>query len=153
MHRKLTDERIRAKQLYCEEGITSYVKLADRVGVSRETISAWAKEENWEKQRAQTLTTGANIARKIVKVLSKLVTQVEEVQDSGKTPMPEEIDRMLKYAETIRQLNEQYDRQGATVIAMNDFVDFVSMQPNEQELLKSLQRMLPKFFDQQIDNR
>lgn len=46
-----------AKTLYTKEGMTIQKHLAEKVGISENTISRWVREENWEKYRNNMLLT------------------------------------------------------------------------------------------------
>lgn len=58
-HTKDELERIKdhAKTLYTREGITLQKELAQRVGVSENTISKWVNENNWDKLKKNFLLT------------------------------------------------------------------------------------------------
>lgn len=144
--RVLTDEKIKARKLYVEDGITSFSELEDHVAVTRQTISRWAKEEAWANQRTSTLTSAPDIAKRVIKVLSQIVNEIEEMQANGVTPNPEQVKRMLSYAKSIRSLKDDYDEKGVLILFAKKLIGYLSSLPNERELLKGLQRVLPGFF-------
>lgn len=82
---KLTTQQKKewAKTLYTKEGMTVQKQLADKVGVSYNTVNRWVNEENWEKYRNNMLLTREE---QMQNLLLELVEINEEIKsyDKGK---------------------------------------------------------------------
>lgn len=144
--RNLTNERLQCRQCFVTLGITEFKILESMHGVDRRTISKWADEENWVSQRASALVSPDSVAQKVVKVLAAYVDEIEQMQLEGMQPDPGQIKRVLEYSKALRQLDQEYDMRGAVLHFGQAFISYVAKLPEERELLKSLQRVMPGFF-------
>lgn len=90
---QLNTERELAKLYYI--GGMSQKNIAEKIGVSAQTVNRWAKEDNWESLRA-----AKTISRKelVLKMLQKIDQRLE---DGDWTP-----DEMVKAASAIEKLDK-----------------------------------------------
>lgn len=56
-------------------------EIADRVGVSRVTISKWCVAEGWKETRAAKNITRSELVNKLLLTIDNLITQVNESKD------------------------------------------------------------------------
>jgi len=55
--------------------------IAERIGVSRVTVSKWIKQSEWEKQRAAKTITRTELTNKLLLATAKLIDQVNSSDD------------------------------------------------------------------------
>jgi hypothetical protein len=144
--RALTDERIKARRLFVEDGITSFTDLETHVGVSRQTISKWAKDEEWESQRTSTVTSVENITVRMLGVLEKYLVQIEEKQDGGEDLSPKTVQQLKGMVDSIAALKKDFDERGGTIAMFKKLSAYLAQLKGERELRIGLQRIAPGFF-------
>ncbi len=83
MAEKLTTQQKKewAKTLYTKEGVTIQKQLAEKVGVSENTVSRWVRDEQWEKFRNNMLLTREE---QMQNLLQELVELNEFIKDRPK---------------------------------------------------------------------
>lgn len=145
-NRNLTNERILARQQYVDLGITSIKELADVVGVEERTIARWIKQDNWESQRENVLSTPLELESKLRKVLSQLVGEIADMQSDGVQPSPEQIKRAYQYTSMLRNLNDRYDERGMALIFTKKFIEFCANDPDGRKALPTLKKVLHSFL-------
>lgn len=95
MNKKETERAKELARLYFAQGDTQSV-IAEKVGVSRNTINRWVSENGWDVQRA-----AKTITRK--EVVNKMLQKINERLDSENwTP-----DELAKAAAAIQKLDKQ----------------------------------------------
>ena len=100
------DKKSIAKALYVQSGYTQE-EIADKVGVTRQTVGRWVKAEQWEELKAsQTITPAQIIAqfnRQIVEINDNI-----SMRESGKRfATPAEADAINKLATSIAKLQNE----------------------------------------------
>lgn len=144
--RVLTDERIKARKLYVEDGITSFTDLSVFVNATRQTIARWAEEDNWEAQRTSHITRPDNIAARMLRVLENYLVQVEEKQAAGEGLDPSVLKQLRDMTKAVKQTKDDFDERGGVITMWNKLISYLSQVPGERETLKSLKRIAPGFF-------
>lgn len=111
-----------AKLLYTVEGVTVQKELAERVGVSPQTINKWVQNEAWESYRASVIITKEA-------ELSRLYMQVTELNDfimqkpqGQRFANSKEADAMVKLTGAIRQL-ETDTSVADTIEVLKNFIN------------------------------
>ena len=94
-----------AKVLFLKENLTQQ-EIADRVGVSRVTLSRWVKEEQWEKMKVGlTLTKDEqiqNLYRQIAEINTAIATR--DPEQGKRFATPAEADTIGKLSTSIKKL-------------------------------------------------
>lgn len=94
------------------------IDIAEKVGVSRVTISRWATQENWREARAAKNITRPELVNKLLLTIDKLIEQVNTSND------PNLIaglgDKLAKLSAVIEKL----DKKANVVDAMEVFMAF-----------------------------
>lgn len=92
-----------AQILYLNENLTQQ-EIAERVGVSRQTIARWMKEEKWEERKIGMTTTReaqiANMYRQIAEI-NRVISEREEGQ---RFATPAEADTLGKLAAAVKKM-------------------------------------------------
>lgn len=92
-----------AQMLFLKENLTQQ-EIAERVGVSRQTVARWAKEEKWEERKVGITTTReaqiANFYRQIAEI-NRVISEREEGQ---RFATPSEADTLGKLAAAVKKM-------------------------------------------------
>lgn len=92
--------------------------IADKTGVSQQTISAWVEKFGWASQRAAASITRPELVNKLLLSIDKLIEQVNESND------PEAFnslgDKLAKMSMTIERL----DKKASIVDVVDTFMGF-----------------------------
>ena len=95
MNRKETDKARELARLYFAQG-EKQADIAEKVGVSRNTVCRWVKENGWDVQRAAKTITRKEVVNKMLQKIS------ERLDDADWTP-----DELAKAASAIHKLDKQ----------------------------------------------
>jgi transposase len=142
--RVLTDERIRARELFVYYGYT-VKEIAFELSVHEDSVYAWLKKDGWETERKEILTTPVEIAIRLKKILLHLMEEIDQKQVNKEPIRDSVIFRLEKYTKTLVNLDKNYDEKGAILLAMRRFTAFL-MERKEKEALKVLNAVFPDFF-------
>lgn len=92
--------------------------IADKIGVSAQTITKWVNDGGWQEQRAASNITRPELVNKLLLTINKLIEQVNESED------PEAInglgDKLSKLSTTIERL----DKKSSIVDVVEVFMAF-----------------------------
>ena len=90
--------------MYYMNGDTQKI-IAQKVGVSEQTISAWVNDEGWAARRAGVNITRPELVNKALSALNRLLDQVYESDDIELvSALP---DKLAKFASSIEKLDKQ----------------------------------------------
>ncbi len=136
------EQRRDLARMYYLQGLTQK-EIADKVGVSRNTISAWVKEEGWDSLRA-----AKTISRK--EIVQKMLKQINDKLESEDWTA----DEIVKAASAIEKL----DKQTNVVTVIEVFTAFNTwvvgrMQVDKEltpELVKTINRYQDLFIGEQL---
>ena len=113
---KQQDKRATAKALYLSG--MSMEEIADKVGVTRPTISRWCNDGGWKESRAARNITRPELVNKLLLAIDNLIGQVNASGD------PEAIgalaDKLSKLSSTIEKL----DKKANVIDAIEVFMAF-----------------------------
>ena len=114
--------------------------IAEKVGVSPQTVTKWVNDNNWEQARAAANITRPELVNKILNSINVLL------EDLANDPSPEKTaasaDKLVKFAATVERL----DKKTSVVDVIEVFMAFskwlqyrMSFDPNvTPELLKTI---------------
>lgn len=97
-------KREHAYMLYVKEGITVFKVLAERVGVTPKTISAWAEEDKWEKRRQNMLLTREEQMQNLLIELEELNNFIKTKKEGRRFADAKEADIRRKLIKDIKEL-------------------------------------------------
>lgn len=90
--------------MYYMNGDTQKI-IAQKVGVSEQTISSWVNDEGWAARRAGVNITRPELVNKALSALNRLLDQVYESDDIELvSALP---DKLAKFASSIEKLDKQ----------------------------------------------
>ena len=93
-------------------------EIADKVGVSRVTISKWCAADGWKEARAAKNITRPELVNKLLLTIDKLIQQVNDSEDPNLISSLG--DKLSKLASVIQRL----DKQANVVSAIEVFMAF-----------------------------
>lgn len=93
-------------------------EIAERISVSRQTVSKWANGEGWKEVRAAKNITRPELVNKLLLTIDKLITSVNESDDP--TLIAGLGDRLAKLSSVIEKL----DKKANVVDAIEVFMAF-----------------------------
>lgn len=92
--------------------------IAEKVGVSKQTINRWVAEEAWDKRRAAQSVTRPEIVNNLLRAISNEVEKLNEERDAEKVAGA--CDKLSKLAAAIEKL----DKKASVVDAIEVFIAF-----------------------------
>ncbi|MDD7726246.1 MAG: phage terminase small subunit-related protein [Bacteroidales bacterium] len=96
-----------AKHLYLTEPSILQKELAERVGVSKNTISRWVTEGKWEELRASVVTSKATQLARLYRHLAELNDSVESRPPGERYVGTRDVDTLTKLTAAIRNLETE----------------------------------------------
>ena len=119
--------------------------IAEKVGVSKQTINRWVAEEAWDKRRAAQSVTRPEIVNNLLRAISNEVEKLNEERDAEKVAGA--CDKLSKLAATIEKL----DKKASVVDAIEVFIGFGKWlqrrATNDEELTPELIKAINRFQD------
>lgn len=119
--------------------------IAEKVGVSKQTINRWVAEEAWDKRRAAQSVTRPEIVNNLLRAISNEVEKLNEERDAEKVAGA--CDKLSKLAATIEKL----DKKASVVDAIEVFIGFGKWlqhrTTNDEELTPELIKAINRFQD------
>ncbi len=113
-----------AKTLFTVEGVIVQKELAERTGVSLQTINKWVNEENWEYVRASVIITKEAELRRLYTQLTELNDYIMLKPKGQRFANSKEADTLGKLAAAIRQL-ETDASLADTIEVLKNFINHV----------------------------
>lgn len=95
-----------AKDLYLEGNYTQE-EIADKVGVTRQTVSRWIKDGNWEEVKASLTVTPAQIIAQFQHQIMEINRNINAREEGKRFATPAEADALAKLAGAIKKLENE----------------------------------------------
>lgn len=131
-----------AQTLYLKENLTQQ-EIADRVGVSRVTISKWVRDGKWEEHKAGLTITREQQIANLYRQVAEINRTIETRPDGERFSTPAEADTLVKLSSAIRKM--ETDAGIADVISvLTQFINFV--RPADLEKAKDITRLADAFI-------
>ena len=135
-----------AKDLYVSG--YSLQDLADKIGVTRQTVGKWCKEDGWQEIRAAKNITRPELVNKLLLAINKLIDQVNESEDANLIAGLG--DKLSKLSSVIQKL----DKQTTVVDSIDVFMAFSKWleyrAQTDSEITPELRKTINKLQDQYI---
>ncbi len=127
-------------------------EIADRVGVSRVTISKWCVAEGWKEIRAAKNITRPELVNKLLLTIDNLITQVNESKDPAM--MGGLGDKLAKLSAVIEKLDKKANVVDAIDVftAFSKWLEFRAQTDPEitVELIKQINRFQDMFIIESV---
>lgn len=135
-----------AQTLYLRENL-SQLEIAERVGVSRVTVSKWVRDGKWEEQKAGiTLTRQeqvANLYRQVAEINRTIATRHE----GERFPNSKEADILGKLSAAIRNM-EQETGIADIISVLTAFIEW--LRPLDLDKAKEITRLADAFIKDKL---
>lgn len=135
-----------AQTLYLRENLTQ-LEIAERVGVSRVTVSKWVRDGKWEEQKAGlTLTRQeqvTNLYRQVAEINRTIATRPE----GERFPNSKEADILGKLSAAIRNM-EQETGIADVISVLTSFIEW--LRPLDLDKAKELTRLADAFIKDRL---
>lgn len=135
-----------AQTLYLRENLTQ-LEIAERVGVSRVTVSKWVRDGKWEEQKAGiTLTRQeqvANLYRQVAEINRTIATRHE----GERFPNSKEADILGKLSAAIRNM-EQETGIADVISVLTAFIEW--LRPLDLDKAKEITRLADAFIKDRL---
>lgn len=116
MAKKQEDKKEFARILYMQGD--NQDTIADKVGVTRQTISRWVTAEGWQAQRAAKNITRPELVNKLLVTIDQLIDNVNSSEDPA--AIAGLSDKLAKFSATIERL----DKHSSVVDVIEVFMAF-----------------------------
>jgi len=144
--KELENKKTLARALYLSG--MEQKEIAEKVGVSAVTVSAWANKEGWKEARAAKNITRPELVNKLLLTIDRLIEQVNSSED------PSLIaglgDKLAKLSSVIEKL----DKKANVVDVIEVFMAFSKWleyrSHTDKELTPELQKAINKYQDRYI---
>ena len=131
-----------AKTLYLRESLTQQ-EIADRVGVSRVSVSNWIRTGKWEEQRTALTLTREEQVRSLYRQVANINKAIEERPEGERFATTAEADIIGKLSKSIKQMETEVGI--ADVISvLTKFIEF--LRPVDLEKAKDVTRLADAFI-------
>lgn len=123
-------------------------EIADKVGVSRVTISKWCTADGWKEARAAKNITRPELVNKLLLTIDKLIQQVNDSEDPNLISSLG--DKLSKLASVIQKLDKQANVVSAieTFMAFSKWLEYRAKTDPDvtPELIKAINKYQDKFL-------
>ena len=127
-------------------------EIADKVSVSRATVSRWCNEEAWKEARAAKSITRPELVNKLLMTIDKLIEQVNASEDPG--AMAGLGDKLAKLSSVIEKLDKKANVVDAIEVfmAFSKWLEYRSTTDPEvtPELIKAINKYQDKYIIEQM---
>jgi transcriptional regulator with XRE-family HTH domain len=119
-----------AKLLYTVQGVTVQKELAQRSGVSEQTISKWVRTEKWEQIRASVIITKEEELKRLYYQVTELNDAIAQREQGYRYANTKEADVLVKLTAAIRQM-ETDTSLADSIDVLKDFINHVRQEDFE----------------------
>jgi len=130
-------------------------EVADKVGVTRPTVSRWANSENWKQARAASNITRPELVNKLLLAIDNLIEQVNESKDP--TLLGSLGDKLSKLSSVIQKLDKKTSVVDVidVFMAFSKWLEYRSKSDSQitPELLKVINKYQDIYIAEQLNNK
>ncbi|AEL23854.1 YfeC-like transcriptional regulator [Cyclobacterium marinum] len=132
----IAQKKEHAKLLYTVEGVTVQKELAERTGVSAQSINKWVNSENWESLRTSIMLTKEAELRRLYRRFTFLNDTIEKKETEELKPVSNsEADALVKISAAIKNLETDVSAAEAIEVLKN-FIN--SVKAHNLDLARSI---------------
>lgn len=140
------NKRELAKMLYV--GGSEVAEIAERVGVSRQSVSAWINKNGWKELRAARSITRPELVNKLLVTINNLIEDVNTGEDP--TSVSGLADKLVKLSSVIERLDKKANivQTVDVFMAFSDWVEYQAKSDPEVTVafMKVLNRLHNEFL-------
>lgn len=151
MTKKDTQQKKELAKLYFMQG-TPQNEIAEKVGISKQTINKWVQDSGWSQQRAAQNITRSELVNKLLLTMDSLITQVQQSDDPKL--LASLGDKLSKLSSTIEKLDKKASvvNHIETFMAFGKWLQYRSEWDSDitPELLKAINHYQDLFISENI---
>ena len=135
-----------AKTLYMRENLTQQ-EIAERVGVSRVTVSNWVRAGKWEEQKAGLTLTRQEQVANLYRQVAEINRAISARAEGERFPNSKEADILGKLSAAIRNM-EQEPGIADIISVLTGFIEW--LRPFDLEKAKELTRLADAYIKDKL---
>lgn len=135
-----------AKTLYLRENLTQQ-EIADRVGVSRVTVSNWVRAGKWEEQKAGLTLTRQEQVANLYRQVAEINRAISARAEGERYPNSKEADILGKLSASIRNM-EQETGIADIISVLTGFIEW--LRPLDLDMAKELTRLADAYIKDKL---
>ena len=135
-----------AKTLYMRENLTQQ-EIAERVGVSRVTVSNWVRAGKWEEQKAGLTLTRQEQVANLYRQVAEINRAISARAEGERFPNSKEADILGKLAAAIRNM-EQETGIADIISVRTSFIEW--LRPLDLDKAKELTRLADAYIKDKL---
>lgn len=141
-----TQKKEWARTLYLRENLTQQ-EIADRVGVSRVTVSNWCRAGKWEQQKVGIMLTRREQAQSLYRQLAEIDKAIKTKPEGQRFPDTKMADTIAKLTAAIHNLEQEVgiaDR----IAVLTDVIEW--MRPSDLDKAKELTSLFDAYIKDKL---
>ena len=135
-----------AKTLYLRENLTQQ-EIAERVGVSRVTVSNWVRAGKWEEQKAGLTLTRQEQVANLYRQVAEINRAISARAEGERFPNSKEADSLGKLSAAIRNM-EQETGIADIISVLTSFIEW--LRPLDLDKAKELIRLADAYIKDKL---
>ena len=137
-----------AKTLYLRENLTQQ-EIAERVGVSRVTVSNWVRAGKWEEQKAGLTLTRQEQVANLYRQVAEINRAISARAEGERFPNSKEADILGKLSAAIRNM-EQETGIADIISVLTSFIEW--LRPLDLDKAKELTRLADAYIKDKLSS-
>ena len=143
------DKRCIARTLYLDGNYTQE-EIAVKVGVSRQTIIRWSKEDSWAELKASLSVTPTQLIAQWQQQIAEINRTITSREEGARYATPAEADAMLKLATSIKKIQDDLGISEVISVCMR-FLAW--LRPLDVEQAKAFNSLMDVFIKDQANSK
>lgn len=143
------DKRSIARTLYLDGNYTQE-EIAVKVGVSRQTIIRWSKEDSWAELKASLSVTPTQLIAQWQQQIAEINRTITSREEGARYATPAEADAMLKLATSIKKTQDDLGISEVISVCMR-FLAW--LRPLDVEQAKAFNSLMDVFIKDQANSK
>jgi putative ATPase subunit of terminase (gpP-like) len=143
------DKRSIARTLYLDGNYTQE-EIAVKVGVSRQTIIRWSKEDSWAELKASLSVTPTQLIAQWQQQIAEINRTITSREEGARYATPAEADAMLKLATSIKKIQDDLGISEVISVCMR-FLAW--LRPLDVEQAKAFNSLMDVFIKDQASTK
>ena len=143
------DKRSIARTLYLDGNYTQE-EIAVKVGVSRQTLIRWSKEDSWAELKASLSVTPTQLIAQWQQQIAEINRTIASREEGARYATPAEADAMLKLATSIKKIQDDLGISEVISVCMR-FLAW--LRPLDVEQAKAFNSFMDVFIKDQANSK
>lgn len=136
-----------ARTLYVREKLTQ-AEIAERAGVSRQTVIRWCATEKWDEMRASVSMTSEEQIRNLYRQIIEINTAIANKEQGARYASAKEADTIVKLTTAINKLQTEVGIHEIVNVG-SEFINY--MRPIDLDKAKEFASLFDSFVKSKLD--